>query len=197
MWYYINHDDVGVTDGSAYFYPIACHESILENVLASLEELRPHAVVKECPALYFDLPGMAATDRPHEEFDFLGLHIEMPCEDVASFALTVKNILFNVQDVIDGVRHSVKYAYGYFLVAGFVKRMAFSVEHGEQFLNLLNSLAFDAERKAAEFWATRKVPSQILREAAVGPGGDINDAPDCGGHKLDRFKFEVPAKDNN
>lgn len=162
----------------------------------------------ETTNMAIDFPGMVAIDRPWMTFALDGLAVEIPCEDVGGFVNELKRLkprhfkgdhtagetvlLSNGDRIIaTGVDEGVMY----YKLHGFNRCIVLTPDLYVDLLEALEARLDEAEEKATVFWATRKLPSQILREAnAVANGIPVEEVPDCGGHKNDRFHARVIKK---
>lgn len=134
--------------------------------------------------LVIDQPGMICTTRPIEKFDFFGLELGIPSEDVGSFVLQLQDIKpRTVGDVT------------FYKMHGYLSILALSVDEYASLLSLLRNRLPEAERHASEFYAVRKLPSEVLREAAAASTGQpLEKIPNLGANKNDRFKLKPGAK---
>lgn len=130
------------------------------------------------PKLNIDQPGMICTTRPIEEFDFYSLRLEIPSEDIASFVMQLEKLKPRVYGGVE-----------FYKLHGFWRALCLSIgEHGNLLVMLRNRLPI-AEKRAAEFYAVNKLPSEVLREAAAASTGQsLENIPNLGGNKNDRFK---------
>lgn len=141
---------------------------------------------EECTDMNIDMPGMICTDRPWETLPFMGADIDIPSEDVASFILKLSELKERVFD--DGTP--------YYKLHGFCRCIVFTPAQRVAFLDLLKSRVQEAEKRATLFWADRKPPSQVLREAAASVNNiPIEEVPNLGGNKVDRFVLLGKGKD--
>lgn len=126
-----------------------------------------------------DLPGMCSMKRPWSTTWVDGLKLEIPCEDVVSFA----EYLAALPERIVGGKSLVK-------LHGFCKCLVLEVPtQRDLMLASMRSVLVDAERRAAEFYAVNALPSDVLRQAASRVHGTpIDEVPNLGGNKQDRFR---------
>lgn len=123
--------------------------------------------------MFIDEPGMCATDRPLEEFDFLGLKLTIPSEDIASFIRRIDGLVPNE---------------GWYELHGFHRCIVLTDWQRTVLRRLLWDRLLVAEQRAHVFWADKKSPGELLREiAAKASGQPLEEIPDLGGHKADRF----------
>lgn len=135
---------------------------------------------EDLPELFIDEPGMVCTTRPIEEFDFFGLRLSIPSEDVAMFILQLEGLQEN------GKKRTINEV-SFYKVHAWMRILCLSEHEHGNLLVLLRSRVARAEQRSAEFYATRKLPSEVLREAN---GTDLN----CGANKCDRFKLKSGGK---
>ena len=159
--------------------PHAVHDDLLDVVVLDLIARVPDAkaVIEPLARFDIDMPGMIMTTRPYMTFEFQGLPITMPCEDFGSFIVQLDSA--RIQEC------------GYYLLFGFHRCMALTSEQRDLLTLELRALHPEAERRASEFYATRMVPSEVLRAAAAKTSGvPLEKVPNLGGNKADRFKLK-------
>lgn len=85
-WRWLTFDDSGPGHTVAH----GVHESLVDVAIADLQQRYPDhgnlASNTALPQLVLDVPGMAITTRPIEEFNVDGLKLEIPSEDLSAFA---------------------------------------------------------------------------------------------------------------
>ncbi len=150
----------------------AVHENLSQEIIDDLSA-RDCELESDEPLvteLAIDQPGMIAADRPWINFNLAGLEITIPCEDVATF-------------VLQCAKYELRGSPGknYYKVHGFMKCLVLSQVQFMFFRKELAMHLLDAEQQAAEFWAGKRVYSEVLQDLA-GVKADL------GGHKADRFK---------
>lgn len=129
--------------------------------------------VKTITECVIDLPGMVHCGRPLESFAFLGLALEIPSEDVTDFAAALDS---SAERIFLGSGRS------YFKLHSTFACLVLTPSQRRVLLGLLRARALFAEVRATEFWAGRKTPGEVLKEACgAAPEEDL------GGHKVDRF----------
>lgn len=155
-----------------------------ELVAPMLEELRARTPLTEmsppyppadapCTRLALDMPGMVMTTRPWEDFDFDGLLLSIPCEDVAAF--------------LDQLQELKERSWGYKL-HGFHRCLCLSPAQRDALITLLRERVVSADMRARAFYADKKPMSLILREAnAKAQGVPVEKIPDCGAHRTDHL----------
>lgn len=155
------------------FAPIAAHPKCVSVVKSVINKFGYS--VELCDEISFDLPGMIMIGRPFEDIILTdGLKISVPSEDV-------KNIIKLVDDTFDfGCPE------GFYLVPGFIKRLAFDADGLLDFNNHLVNILDVAENRAYAFYRDKKPMSQVLKEANKSDN-------DYGGHKNDRFHADENA----
>lgn len=133
---------------------------------------------ESCKKLTFDMPGMVHMKRPWEKFQFMGVQIEIPCEDVATFIVELEELqerYFN-----DKVP--------YYKLHGFYRAIVFTPAQRTAFLDMLKARVIEAEERASLFYADKKPASEVLREAAaLSTGKPVEEIPNLGGNKNARF----------
>lgn len=133
----------------------------------------------------FDMPGMVCVDRPWENFSFMDVRLTIPSEDVASFMLDLERL--PLRDFSQG-----DITIPYYKLHGFCKCIVLTPEQRSELINLLRARVAKAERAAEEFYAVTKAPSEVLREVAAKVNSQpLEEIPDLGGHKVDRFRPKV------
>lgn len=138
-----------------------------------------------------DMPGMIAVDRPWMDFELDGLTVEMPCEDVLAFWSELKNL--RSREFTHGTGMGVGMTY--YKLHGLYKCIVLTPDLRFQLLEALADKTAQAEMEATAFWAGRKLPAQVLREAAaLTSGKEIDQIGDMGGHKQDRFHTVIGKK---
>ena len=123
--------------------------------------------------LYIDQGGMMCVDRPNEIFDFYGLEITVPSEDLS--------------DLIDRWRSapavlSEGMTFHRFRSNG--RCLVVSADTLDEMLDLLQSRADVAERRSAAFYASRATPQEALRKINESRGAVVQYGTD----KLGRFR---------
>ncbi len=126
-----------------------------------------------CARLHLDMPGMVMTTRPWEDFDFEGLALSIPSEDVGAFLCELEN--------------APARSWGYKL-HGFHKCLCLSPAQRDDLLELLRARYVEADTRARVFYADKKPLSLVLREANAHANKiPIEQVPDCGAHKTDHL----------
>lgn len=165
--------------------PHAARGRVRDAVVAELE-FRGCALTedRDLPKFNIDQPGMICTTRPVEHFRFFGLEMEIPSEDIGAFVLQLQELKpRTIGDVT------------FYKLHGFIRCLCLSVNEYGNLLVLLQNRLPDAERRASEFYAVRKLPSEVLREAAAASTGqDLKDIPNLGANKCDRFGIDRKPK---
>lgn len=134
-----------------------------------------------------DQPGMVAMDRPWMTFKIDGLDIEIPCEDVASFILQLDAL--KPREFVHGNLGAFK-GLTYYKLHGFCKCIVLTPDLKVMLTEALQADVAEAEAQATAFWADKKLPSEVLREAnAEALNVPVEEIPDCGAHKQDRFRL--------
>jgi len=138
--------------------------------------------IADCSDWSIDMPGMCRIDRPWEKFTFLGLDpVAIPSEDVLAFVEQLENLK---ERTSNGRR--------YYKLHAFRRCWVLRPSQHAKLLKMLRARGLKAEQTAAAFYADKKPASEVLREAnAKAQGLPVEQIPDCGGHKNDRF---VPNK---
>lgn len=132
---------------------------------------------EDLPELFIDQPGMICTTRPVEKFNFFDLALEIPSEDVSTFVLQLEELK---PRVIGDVT--------YYKLHCWMRAFCLSEHEYGNLLVLLRNRLPEAERRASEFYAVNKLPSQVLREAAAASTGQpLEKIPNLGANKQDRF----------
>lgn len=132
---------------------------------------------KSTKTFNIDMPGMICIDRPWETFMFRGLTLKIPSEDILMFMVNLEAL--QVRQLNNK---------SYYKLHGFLRCLVLTATQRDGLLRLLKLRCATAEQKAAEFWATRKTPSEVLREmAAKTTGQPLEKIPNLGGNKNDRF----------
>lgn len=147
-------------------------------IIANLESRRYH-LVEETPgmSMYIDMPGMIAVDRPDSTFDLDGLEISIPCEDVVDFIHKLKSLSLREER--------------YYKLHAFHRCIVLTPTQRDVMLQILEELYPQAEAEALAFWSNRLLPSQMLREiAAKQTGRPVEEMPNLGGNKQDRFRWK-------
>ena len=157
-----------------HIVPIYLAQTIIDDLRERGCELDSQLATLEC---YVDQPGMMAMNRPDMDMYIEGLNIQIPCEDVASFVLQIQDHKRRGTDDVP-----------YYKVHGRASCLVFTPTQFAEFKAKLSKALPDAEAQAAEFWAGKKVYSEVLRDA--NGGGDKN----FGGNKMDRFKMGPGVK---
>lgn len=122
--------------------------------------------------MFLDEPGMVCTDRPIEEFDFLGLKLRIPSEDVDSFLYRIERLVPNG---------------GWYELHGFHRCLVLTDWQRIKLASVLRERVTSAVEKARIFWADREPMHESLRKAnADALGVPVDEIPDLGGHKNDR-----------
>lgn len=155
----------------------AVSEELYDVIVVDLER-RGCELKEETPSkgVFFDRPGMIATERPVENLFVDGLELNIPSEDVLYFTAKLEAL-----ELRDGCYYK--------LHDGWRCALVLTQGQRDELLAKLKELVPGAEARAAEFWATRKLPSEVLREiAAKQSGRPIEEIPNLGGNKNDRFK---------
>jgi hypothetical protein len=109
----------------------------------------------EGKTLFLDQPGPIATTRPVEKFVLDGLELEIPSEDVGHFTLELAEM---------SIRGGC-----YYKLHGFHRCIVLTQALRDELLLKLREVLPSAEARAAEFWAGRKTPAQVFRQAAGVP----------------------------
>lgn len=136
--------------------------------------------VEPLTELHIDMPGMICTDRPMELVGVAGLDLHIPSEDIGAFVLAVEQL---EPREVGGQ--------AFFKLHCWMRALCLSVGERLEFLAGLRSCLPKAEQRASEFYATRKVPSEVLREAnARVTGVPVEKVPNLGANRLDRFKLK-------
>lgn len=145
---------------------------------------------KYTTSCFIDEPGMVAMDRPTTVFVIDGLSITIPCEDVATMAAKLERAkprTFETGGLAEGL--------SYYKLHGFCKCIVLTPDQRYLLLEQLHARVAECELQASAFYATRKTPGEALREAnASALGIPVEDVPDIGGHKHDRFRARVGKK---
>lgn len=129
-----------------------------------------------------NMPGMIIVTRPNETFVLDGLELEIPCEDV-------RDILNRLERL--PLRHFGEVPY--YKLHSFLRCTVLTPAQRDAFMAMLRERVFVAERKSEVFYEGRMLPSEALRVAAAKVTGvAVEDVPDLGGHKVDRFKERGP-----
>lgn len=92
-----------------------------------------------------NMPGMIITTRPNETFDFDGLELEIPCEDVVSFVSKLKH---------QAVRHFGRVPY--YKLHSFLRCTVLTPGQRDRLIALLEERAVVAEQKADAFYESRR-----------------------------------------
>jgi len=148
-----------------------------------------HAEVQSTPlvSMSIDQPGMVVMTRPWMTFHIDGLDIEIPCEDVLSFLSQLneakpREFGHEKAGAFKGLT--------YYKLHGFHRCIVLTPDLKMMLTEALEAGLAEAEAQATAFYADRKLPSEILREAnAAALGKPIEEIPDCGAHKQDRFRL--------
>jgi hypothetical protein len=83
----------------------------------------------------------------------------------------------------------------YYKLHGFTMCIVLTPDQHMLLIDALRAGLQEAEAQATAFWAGRKLPSQVLREAAaVTSGKPIEEIPNLGANKQDRFHAQLPKK---
>lgn len=160
--------------------PHMCSPSLVDVIVADLERRGcPVSEVQDGDGKFtIDMPGMVAVKRPWEDFEFDGLELSIPCEDVDTFVVYIGEDLKERGG--EGGR--------YYKIHGWHRCLVVTPEQRGRLLAVLRDRLPTADRRAREFYATMKPMSQVLREAnAAANNVPVEQIPDCGGHKNDRF----------
>lgn len=165
-------------------------ESVLVGDLAARQppdddpaEVQSHPIV----SMGIDMPGMVCTTRPWMTFHIDGLDIEIPCEDVASFLLQLNSL--KPREFTHEKAGAFK-GLSYYKLHGFCKCIVLTPDLKVMLTEALEAGVAEAEAQATAFWADKKLPSEILREAnAAANNIPLDEVPDCGAHKQDRFRL--------
>lgn len=112
----------------------------------------PFGWEEEGKTLFLDQPGPIATARPTEKFDIDGLELEVPSEDVAHFMLDLERL---------PLRGGC-----YYKMHGFLRCIVLTRSMRDDLLAQLKGICPAAEARAAEFWAGRPTPAQVLKQMA-------------------------------
>lgn len=174
--------------------PVYLVQSLLDDLRARQKDPSAELEYTETDTVScaIDYPGMICVDRPWSTFKIDGLTIEIPCEDVASFYSQLKDL--PPREFKEGKGMGVGMTY--FKLKGFCKCLVLTPDIRVELLEALAAGMSEAEAKATAFWADRKAPSDILREAAAASSGlPLEKIPDLGGHKVDRFAKPVKKGD--
>lgn len=148
---------------------------LVDVIVADLERRGcPLEEKREGTHLFIDQPGMVCTTRPNEEFELRGLDLEIPSEDFGDFLGQLAELKLR-----DGQ---------YYKLHGFHRCIVLTPALKDELQLRLAQLYPTAEARAIEFYAGRKVPSEVLKEANRRPGEKVEDMPNLGANKLDRFK---------
>lgn len=169
--------------------PHAARGKVRDYVVWDLEQ-RGCALVEDndLVKMNIDQPGMVAMDRPWESFQLDSLTIEMPCEDIATFVLQLESVRARP---IPGTSPLVNC----YKLHGFHRALCLDDDDRASLLQQLRDRLPSAEARAAEFWAGRKLPSEVLREAAALTSGQpLESIPNLGGNKQDRFRLKSGGK---
>lgn len=110
----------------------------------------------------FDEPGMVHVDRPWTGVVVAGLGIELPCECVASFLLRAKRM---------EIRHFAPTKSGrdrpYIKIHTWIRCLVMTPAMRDTFVEKLQGILAEAEKRAHIFYADKKQPNDILREVAA------------------------------
>ncbi len=137
---------------------------------------------RPCKDFSIDFPGMVAIDRPIETFNLFGLKVEIPSEDIASFIEQLESLEPRMSNPDKASW------FQYYKLHGFLRAWVLTPSSREELLKTLKGRLQTAELRSKVFYFDRKLPSQVLREAAAKASGQpIENIPDLGGHKVDRF----------
>lgn len=150
---------------------------LLAAVRADMERQDPPGTFRRCikhPSLYIDQGGMMYVDRPREIFDFYGLEITIPSEDLS--------------DLIDRWRSAPAVmceglTFHRFRSNG--RCLVVSADTLDEMLDLLQSRADVAESRSAAFYASRETPQEALRKINESRGAMVQ----YGADKLGRFRY--------
>jgi hypothetical protein len=150
---------------------------LLAAVRADMDRQDPPGVLRRCiehRSLYIDQGGMMCVDRPNEIFDFYGLEITVPSEDLG--------------DLIDQWRSaptvmSEGMTFHRFRSNG--RCLVVSADILDEMLSLLQSRADVAEGRSAAFYASRATPQEALRKINESRGAMVQ----YGADKLGRFRY--------
>jgi hypothetical protein len=155
-------------------------DELLDVIVKDLESRGcPLSEKREGMYLYLDQPGMMCTTRPNEELELRELDLEVPSEDFSAFLGDLSELKLR-----EG---------GYYKLHGFHRCIVLTPALKKELLRLMAERFPTAEARAMEFYAGRKLPSEVLRDiAAKQTGKPVEEIPNLGGNKLDRFK----AKDD-
>ncbi len=137
----------------------------------------PLSEAKTSDRMTIDMPGMVCVDRPWEEFDLDGLRLEVPSEDVSMFLSLCRGLS-------ERVTHTGR---SYRKLHGFLRCLVLTPAQLEELTELLGVREYEAEARAAAFYATRRTPAQVLRDAQPGMPPEL--APD----RHARFTAEMRA----
>lgn len=138
-----------------------------------------------------DQPGMVCMDRPWMTFQVDGLTIEIPCEDVLSFYTQLKNL--PAREFTHG--KSMGVGMTYYKLHAFHKCLVLTPDVRQELLDQLGERAMEAEVQATAFYADRKLPSEVLREAAAAATDTpLDEIPNLGANRQDRFKKTLMGK---
>jgi hypothetical protein len=153
---------------------------LLRDLLAEMKDrgVLFQSVMMDTDCVTFDMPGMIVGARPWESFDFFGLTLEIPCEDVATFITQLRGL---------ELRRFAR-SVAYYKLHGLHRCMVLTPPQRDALQSMLMKRVMLAEQRAHAFYAGQQPVSEILREAnAKATGRSVDEVPDLGGHKNDRF----------
>lgn len=130
----------------------------------------------DLPELWLDMPGMVSTKRPWEDFALEGLELHIPSEDVATFFLKLQTLKVRTGD--------------YFKLKGFHRALVVSTEQRDLLIAMMSARLAVAEQRASAFYAVTPTASDVLKQIAAKTNNiPIEQVPDLGGNKNNRFRF--------
>ncbi len=173
-------------------YKTKCHiapASLVPALLADLKD-RGHdiaATIKDIKMTGFEQGGMVHTQRPWETLMLDGLKINFPSEDVLwSLERLRRYEVRTFKPVGRG-----KLSRPYYKFHDHVRCLVLKPHHYDALETDLSAVLAQAETKAAVFWADKKSPAEVLRQAnAKSAGVPVDQMPDyagTAGHRVDRF----------